>query len=183
MRREQGSFTKHQLPGALGRFAKVDSILSGYHDALVPCLEAMVFPWDTRCANISHLATDVVKRARYILILRDPRAVTVSWLRYSQAQTKIGSEKNFHAPCQNNRELKTVGPHSQKIVTYSTFWNRSVLIENTAKVATLISLRYHWHTDIPGPESAAYLDEESGSRNHAQCNAAARAVPQPSRSQ
>lgn len=156
MRSEQGSFTKHQLPGALDRFAKVDSILSGYHDALVPCLEEMVFPWDSRCANISHLATDVVKRARYILILRDPRAVIVSWLRYSQAPIKTGSEKHFHAPCQNNRELKTVGPHSRKIASFRTSWNRSVLIEQTTKVAALISLRYHWHTDILGATTASF---------------------------
>mmetsp|Transcript_6262 Transcript_6262/g.18977 ORF Transcript_6262/g.18977 Transcript_6262/m.18977 type:complete len:243 (+) Transcript_6262:304-1032(+) len=80
---------KHDLPGGVGVFSKTLVDIDGsYRSTVAGCAEGTI--WSPACvppASLDHKALEQV--TRYMLIVRDPRAVTVSGYHYFDVQKDL----------------------------------------------------------------------------------------------
>ena len=78
-----GPISKHSMPGAKGVAKEVHvDIKSSYEAFLKHCVKHGIRIWSEACVLPEYLGP-LPNNTRYVLILRDPRAVVVSWVHYS----------------------------------------------------------------------------------------------------
>ena len=112
---------KHLLPGAEGEAKQVNAVIKTAFDAFLKrCVDDGINIWSEACVPPASLGP-LPDNARYVLILRDPRAVVVSWAHYTAA------------------ELTSQGKVSEDYIT-----------KTVPPCAALVSLRYYWHAELVG---------------------------------
>ena len=113
-----GPIGKHGLPGREGAAHEVHGdIQSSYEGFLKRCVDDGIKIWSEACVPPAYLGP-LPDNTRYVLILRDPRAVVVSWAHWSGKGLENGN------------------------VTESYF------TETVPQCAALVSLRYYWHDEL-----------------------------------
>jgi len=114
-----GPKNKHALPGAKGAAEEVHvDIESSYKAFLKRCVDDGIKIWSEACVPPATYLGPLPDNTRYVLILRDPRAVVVSWAHYS------------------GKGL-TKGNASEDYVT-----------KTVPQCAAVVSLRYYWHDEL-----------------------------------
>ena len=113
-----GPIAKHSLPGHEGVAMAVHvDIKSSYEAFLKHCVKHGIKIWSEACVLPEYLGP-LPDNTRYVLILRDPRAVVVSWVHYSGK----GLVK---------------GKASEDYVT-----------KTVPQLAAVTSVRYYWHDEL-----------------------------------
>ena len=110
---------KHQLPGS--KWGELIDPTSSYMKTCQKCVQKGQDIWTEECVQPERSYFGVPIDERYVLILRDPRAVVVSWAHYRGQLTK-----NDFA--------------SRRSSDY--------FVDMVPKVAALTSLRYYWHAEL-----------------------------------
>ena len=114
-----GPFGKHHLPGAKGVAMEVlVDIKSSYEAFLKHCVKHGIKIWSEACVLPEYLGP-LPDNTRYVLILRDPRAVVVSWAHYAR------------------KGLTSKGNASEDYVT-----------KTVPQCAAVTSVRYYWHDEL-----------------------------------
>lgn len=111
---------KHRLPGAMSKAKAVHVAIERSFDAFLKrCVDDGITIGSEACVPPAFLGP-LPDNARYVLILRDPRAVVVSWAHYNERVN-----------------LTSQGKASEDYI-----------IETVPKCAALVSLRYYWHDEL-----------------------------------
>lgn len=113
-----GPIGKHSMPGAKGVAKEVHvDIKSSYEAFLKHCVKHGIKIWSEACVLPEYLGP-LPDNTRYVLILRDPRAVVVSWAHYKNKGLVKGN------------------------VT------ESYVTKTVPQCAAIVSLRYYWHDEL-----------------------------------
>ena len=73
---------KHRLPGAKGNASKVSVSIRRSYEFISDCVKADTQIWSEACIKRDAFLDVLPPKNRYIIILRDPRAVVLSWNHY-----------------------------------------------------------------------------------------------------
>ena len=74
---------KHSLPGAKGNARKVSVHIPKSYEFISDCVKADTQIWSEACIKRDAVLDVLPPKNRYIIILRDPRAVVLSWNHYN----------------------------------------------------------------------------------------------------
>lgn len=140
---------KHELPGRprpSGREKRDDkrfvyvNLEHSYDNACRGCVERAVPVWSPACSRDSY--PGVCGRDSYVLVLRDPRAVAVSWAHFTNPRRR--GDCDF---C-GDRDVSAWAPFAGL---------DAAVARDAPKIAALTSLRYYWHAELVDASNPSLL--------------------------